>query len=191
MVFNWLKNRRKAKENARSLYFAAATQARNPAFYTDLGVPDSFDGRFEMTSLHIFLIMNALTREGPGHGKRLSQALFDRMFKVTDQAIREMGIGDLGVPRHMKRMMKAFNGRAHAYRAALAQGDDTALIEALRRNVYGTLETPQEGHVSSLAAYVRQAAAGVNAKAALDGQVDFPDITFFNASNITGEKRYG
>ena len=136
------------------MYDTAARQAMIPVFYMEYGVPDTLDGRFEMTSLHIILAMQGMDR-------KLSQALFDRFFVGVDRSLREMGIGDLSVPRHMKRMMTAFNGRRVAYEAAFRGADDAALTDALKRNVYGTVERPDDNHVKSLTAYVRRAAASI------------------------------
>jgi cytochrome b pre-mRNA-processing protein 3 len=185
MVLGWLKARKDAKTKAKALYFAAATQARTPSFYQGMGVPDSFDGRFEMTALHAFFLINALKNNTDKRATRLSQALFDHMFRVTDQAIREMGIGDLSVPRHMKRMMTAFNGRARTYAKAIDEGQD--LKEALRRNVYGTVATPDENNVAALEAYVRHSIAAVNAADVLEGRANF--ITAVQEQG--GEQRYG
>ncbi len=172
MIGQWLKTRRERRDRARALYFAAATQARQPAFYQEMGVPDTMDGRFEMTALHIFLLMNALKQDKDPRGEKMAQALFDRLFKVTDQAIREMGIGDLSVPRHMKRMMTAFNGRAYGYTLALRQGK--GMGDALRRNVYGTVGSVAPHALAQLEFYVADAIAALNKEDILAGQVDFP-----------------
>ena len=49
----------------------------------------------------------------------LGQALFDRFCRDMDDSMREMGVGDLAVPRKMRRIGEAFYGRQAAYRAAL------------------------------------------------------------------------
>lgn len=136
------------KETARQLYKAAVMQARAPIFYREYDVPDTMDGRFEMTAMHVFLIMRAL---GP-ENKKLSQALFDIMFKNMEMACREMGIGDLSVPKHIKRMMKAYNGRAVSYQRAL---EASGLVEAVARNVYGTVQSPDADKAKALAYYMR------------------------------------
>ncbi len=184
MIGQWLRARKERREKARALYFAAATQARNPVFYRDMGVPDTIDGRFEMTALHVFMVMKTLKDQGGRPGKALSQALFDRMFRVTDQAIREMGIGDLSVPRHMKRMMTAFNGRAYSYELALRGGQD--LRDALRRNVFGTVDGADEGAATALETYVRESLATLTFDSLLQDQVRFAPLP-----QEEGERRYG
>ena len=134
------------EEIAEDLYAAALENTRSTIFYTDYGVPDNFDGRFDLLLLHIFLILNRLM--GQKNYKNLSQALFDVTFKDMDQTLREMGVGDVGVPKHMKRMMEAFNGRMHAYQMAVAPETlkghiidgvikEESLENVLRRNLYG------------------------------------------------------
>ncbi len=153
----FFKERRMRKKCAKSLYRGAVAQARQPSFYTHYQVPDSVDGRFEMIALHCYMIMRRLQVAGD---IKLSQALFDAFFVQMDRSLREMGVGDLGVPKHMKRMMQGFNGRLKAYEAALdMQGDDTLLVEALMRNVYGTIDTPMRLALNDLVSYVRESVA--------------------------------
>lgn len=149
MIFGWGKKKRETKARAKKLYASAVEQARLAVFYEQYGVPDSFDGRFEMLCLHMFVILREIKED-----KGLAQALFDEMFVNMDQTIREIGVGDVGVPKHMQRMMKGFNGRMLAYEAGLSEG---SLEEALERNIYGTVEKADPDHVSALAQYVRAA----------------------------------
>ncbi len=135
MLIQWFKDRAARKTAAKALYQVALRQSRDPAFYMDLGVADTMDGRFDLACLHVFLMIERLERFGQ-EGKKLSQALFDVMFRNVDETLREQGVGDLGVPRHMQKMMKAFNGRAHAYHAAIAAQSPAAMELALVRNVY-------------------------------------------------------
>ncbi len=115
---------------AKDLYASALANTRKEIFYRDYGIPDTFDGRFDLLLLHIFIILRRIM--GDDNYDELSQDLFDVMFKDMDQTLREMGIGDVGVPKHMKRMMKAFNGRMHAYQSTLVEG----LEVAIARNLY-------------------------------------------------------
>jgi len=143
------------------IYGAVVAQARRPAFYLRLAVPDTLDGRFDMIALHVFLVMRRFKTEGQ-EGRALSQALTDRFFADLDRSLREMGAGDLGVGRRVKAMAKAFYGRVVAYEAALNAGD-AALREALARNLYGTVAAPDET-VAAMASYVRDAAAALAAQ---------------------------
>ena len=158
MIFAGLRRRSKRSEAARDLYRAVVEQARDPAFYRDFGVPDTLDGRFEMILLHMVLVLGRLRREGEA-GAALGQALFDTMVADMDQSLREMGVGDLSVSRRIKAMGQAFYGRAKAYDTAIA-ADDSALADALRRNLFGTVE-PDDDEIAAIAGYVRGAIAGL------------------------------
>lgn len=145
--------RRARRLEADRVYTRVAQAALNPVLFQDFGVPDTLDGRFDITSLFMILAMRDMD-------KKSSQALFDRFFVGVDRSLREMGIGDLSVPRHMKRMMSAFNGRREAYESALASGNALMLAEAIRRNVYGTVPGISPETVRMLADYVQGQAVG-------------------------------
>jgi cytochrome b pre-mRNA-processing protein 3 len=99
--------RNRHRETALRLYQSIVDQARNPVFFTYFGVPDTFDGRFELVALHGFLVFNRLKAEGD-KAADLAQELFDVMFTDFDRSLREMGVGDLGVGRHIKTMAQGF-----------------------------------------------------------------------------------
>src|SRR5258708_2523626 len=118
--------RNRHRDVALMLYEAVVERAREPWFFTRLGVPDTFDGRFELTALHGFLVLNRLKADRP-RAAELAQELFDAMFADFDRSLREMGLGDLGVGRQVKTMAKAFYGRIGAYEAGLKAGEAAAL----------------------------------------------------------------
>ncbi len=138
---------------AHRIYRALVDQARAPAFYARLGVPDAFPGRFDMIALHAFLVMRRLKDEGE-EAAAVSQALFDVMFADMDQGLREMGVGDLSVPKKIRRLVEGFYGRVAAYEAGLG-GEAGVLESALRRNLYGA-GRPSEAQVRAMADYVRR-----------------------------------
>src|SRR5262245_4075542 len=166
-------------ERAAALYAQAMAQSRSPGFYRDLGVPDSFDGRFEMIALHVYLLVRRLKDDADPAARALARALVEALFADMDRTFRELGAADLGVGRRVRKTAEAFYGRATSYDAALA-GELAALEEALRRNLYGTAEgTPAAGQVAGAAGYLRDAAAGLAAQdtaALLGGEVRFPGI---------------
>lgn len=124
-----------AGDIAATLYGAIVAQARQPALYARFGVPDTLDGRFEMVVLHTALVTGRLM-QGAGAEKAAGQAVFDLYCLDMDRSLREIGIGDLGVPKRMKRMTERYYGRAGAYQTALANGDIAALRAAVERNVF-------------------------------------------------------
>jgi cytochrome b pre-mRNA-processing protein 3 len=135
-------------------------------------VPDSLDGRYELIVLHAFLLFRRLKQDhapGPAQAAsdsaRLAQDLFDVMFLDMDRSLREIGVGDLGVGKRVKRMAGAFYGRVEAYEAGLrgeGTGDDADLAAALRRNLYGTV-APGQPLVAAMAGYLRREAAALAA----------------------------
>jgi cytochrome b pre-mRNA-processing protein 3 len=134
------------------LYRAAVDQARSKIFYTDYGVADSIDGRFDLIILHVILLVRRFRREGEA-GAKVGQALFDSTFADMDRSLREMGVGDLGVGRRVKAMAKAFYGRAEAYDTALDSGDQITLFNGLKKNVFGDTAV-DEAMVEALGRYV-------------------------------------
>lgn len=118
------------KRIAERLYGAVVKRAREPAFYRDLRVADTFDGRFDLIVLHAYLVSDALKRRGL---IELEQRLIKTMFLGFEEALRDQGIGDVGVSHRSKAMTSALFGRLKAYGAA---PDDEALVRALLRNLY-------------------------------------------------------
>ncbi len=172
--------RRAAENNSiASLYGAIVAQARAPAFYQSFGVPDTVTGRLEMILLHVVLVFRRLNG-GAGRGqdcaqdeRALGQALFDWFCQDMDDNLREMGVGDLAVPRTMRRIGEAFYGRQAAYAAALAADGPQALIDVLTRNVF-------EGGPGAvaLAPYVRELVRRLDARDTAElraGDFGFPD----------------
>ena len=115
-----------------AIYGMIVTQAREPLFYRDLGVPDTVNGRFDLLVLHLWLVLRRLRAVEGAAG--LSQALFDRFCNDMDDNLREMGVGDLTVPKRMRAFGEAFYGRTAAYDLALEAGEEP-LAQALCKNI--------------------------------------------------------
>lgn len=118
------------------LYAATVPQARLPALYADLGVPDTPEGRFELFSLHVYLILERLKGQGP-QAAETAQVLFDTYASALDNALRELGVGDLSVGKRMRKLGEAFFGRVKSYEAAFGKLPDPADLQAvIGRTVY-------------------------------------------------------
>lgn len=152
MVLKTIFGRSKPDEAIHDIYSIIVGQARMPQFYTEYGVPDSVDGRFEMVTLHAFLVLRQLKGRNDSSDDT-GQALFDVMFEDMDLSLREMGAGDMGVGKRVKAMVQAFYGRIASYEEGLSS-EAAPLETALKRNVYATVEF-DEAHARNLAAYVR------------------------------------
>ena len=142
------------------LYLEVVKQARNPVFFSAFGVPDTVQGRFEMIALHAFLVLYRLKCHHE-MSARLAQELFDVMFDDMDRNLREMGTGDLGVGKRVRRLARQFYGRIAAYEAGL-EGDGASLGRALERNIFGA-GAHAAGPVRAMADYVRREAEALGA----------------------------
>lgn len=121
------------EQEAADVYAVLLARALEPVFFKDLEVPDTFEGRFDLLLLHVFAVMHVALGDARGEG--FNQALFDVMFMDMDQSLREAGKGDMGVPKQMRYMMKAFNGRMNRYEEAVR--NKKMFKEAVQLNVYG------------------------------------------------------
>jgi cytochrome b pre-mRNA-processing protein 3 len=146
--------RRSLRNAARLAYERVVEQARAPVFFVAFGVPDTLDGRFELVCLHAFFYLHRLKSLRP-EASRLAQAFFDTMFADLDNALRELGTGDLRVGREVKRMAQGFYGRIRAYEEGIA-ADDSVLCAALGRNLFGTVAA-SPAQRDAMARYVRRA----------------------------------
>ena len=140
-----------------SIYGMIVARAREPRFYQQYGVPDTVDGRFDLLLLHLWMVLRRL---GPqGLDSPMSQALLDCFCSDMDANLREMGIGDLTVPKRMQKFGEAFYGRSTAYDAALEKGRD-ALAQAICKNVLNGTASAQ---AARLAAYTEAVLADLAA----------------------------
>lgn len=134
-MFARFRRARPEEDISTALYGAIVTQARTPALYTDLEVPDTVEGRFEMVIAHMAMVLRRVW-QGDDAAKAIGQATFDVFCKEMDDALRALGVKDTSVGKRMRNVTEAYYGRATAYDTALAAGDDETLAETLRRTVY-------------------------------------------------------
>jgi cytochrome b pre-mRNA-processing protein 3 len=113
------------------LYHAVVAEGRAPHWYVEGQVPDSVDGRFDMIAAILSMVLLRLEAEPAGTAS--SVRLTERFVDDMDGQLRQIGIGDITVGKHMGRMMSMLGGRLGAYRDGLAAGD---LAPALARNLY-------------------------------------------------------
>ena len=150
-------------------------KAREPLFYKDLGVPDTVDGRFDLILLHMWMVLRRLRQGAPDR----AQALFDRFCIDMDDNLREMGVGDLTVPKRMQAFGEAFYGRAAAYDLALSEGCENQqgpLAQSICRNI---LNGEGLAHAHRLALYVQATLArldGLDDAALLGASWTFPPL---------------
>lgn len=124
---------RRDRADLAPLYAAIVARARDPFWYRDGAVADTPDGRFDMIAAILSLVLLRLEAEGATRGSE-SALLAEQFIADMDGQLREIGVGDVVVGKHVGRMMGALGGRLEAYRAGLASGGD--LDAALDRNLY-------------------------------------------------------
>ena len=168
---------RPAVQAGRELFKALAAQARQPAFYAELGVPDTVEGRFELYVLHLVLVLHRLKGRG-GEAAETSQATFDAFLRNLDEGLRDMGVGDLSVGKKMRRLGEAVYGRIRSYDKALSEPGGLAPLEALvSRTVYR--DQPPAGATARVARYIEGCVAAMAAQpmeAVLGARLDWPPI---------------
>jgi cytochrome b pre-mRNA-processing protein 3 len=143
-MLNAMRRSKERRLTAERIYAALVTRAREPVFFERFGIPDTLDGRFDLLTLHAWLVLARVKEDA-----QLSQALVDTIFVGFEEALRERGAGDMGMGRRVKKFADAFYGRLKAYGEAK---DGSEMSAALERNLYRG--GPCGGE---LAAYVMQA----------------------------------
>jgi len=149
MILN-LFRKNSATDAVYAVYTAIVAQSRQPVFYADWGIPDTVTGRFDMISLHLSLLFRRLRVEKQA-GHEFSQAVFDLFFKDMDNSLREMGAGDMAVPKKVRKMSEIFYGLMTTLNEAMDRDDRPGVEAVLRRDVYGEADPAQVG---ALAAYL-------------------------------------
>ncbi|MBW3559327.1 MAG: ubiquinol-cytochrome C reductase [Proteobacteria bacterium] len=165
---------RASEAAGKALYAAAVEQARRPVFYTGLGVADSANGRFELYSLHVILLLRRLKAGGPAAGET-AQALFDVYISELDQALREQGVGDLSMAKTMRKLGEAFYGRVRSYDEAFDALPD---VQPLRLLLLRTLGE-EGGDADGLTRYASLALDRLAAEgdaALLQGEAVWPEV---------------
>jgi cytochrome b pre-mRNA-processing protein 3 len=168
---------RPALTAGRTLFAAAARQARQPAFYQGLAVADSVEGRFELYSLHVALLVLRLKGQGP-RASETAQHLFDAYVKSLDDALREMGVSDVTVGKKMRKLGAAFYGRMRSYEQAVeALPEALPLEELLVRTVFEGRSASLSGPLAAYVARAAEALEGQPLAELLEGRVDWPEVS--------------
>ncbi|MDQ4088337.1 MAG: ubiquinol-cytochrome C chaperone [Pseudomonadota bacterium] len=160
-------NRREALE---PLYRAIVAAGRDPGWYREGKVPDTLDGRFDMLAALMALVLLRLEKEGDGL-REASVLLTETFIDDMDATLRQIGIGDYVVGKHVGRMMSALGGRLTAFRAAREGG--RRFDDAVRRNIFHDAP-PSDEAVCWVAARLEQLSRGLDAhpaEALLEGRL--------------------
>ena len=165
-----------AKRAGQQLYAAVVAQARMPALYETMRAPDTPDGRFEVYTLHVLLVLARLRNLGEP-GAAVAQAYFDAYLSGLDNGLRELAVGDLSVSKTMRRLGEAFYGRGKALDAAFAVLPDRAELDALLvRTVFGKREDADPKPLGDYLLQIRAALAEAPADPLLAGDIAWPAL---------------
>ena len=186
-MLHWLKRKSETRRIGHEIYERIVAQARWPSFFRDMGVPDTMEGRLEMIMLHLVLMLERLKTEGTP-GQRLGQRLMEHLMADYDDALRQIGIGDMGVPRRIQKVAAALTERHRDYCLALGEASSGKLETAIETHIYGSgpaaVPSGSAPGAGQLAAYVRAAAKHL---AAVPADHLFEGRGLFQASDQTAD----
>ena len=173
-MLTWITRRAERKANAHNLYGSIVALSRAPAIYANLQVPDTIGGRFEILVIHLFACLERLN----GEAAPLAQDVVDIFFADMDTTSRELGVGDMAVPKKMRKIAAVFDERMTAYKAAVEDSGKKALSDELRHNIFGG-EEARASSALDLGRYLRQLRKNLT-KMSLEelvaGRIGAPDI---------------
>ena len=132
-LFDRLLGRKTNETELRALWHRVVEVAREPSWYATGGIADTVPGRFDAITLVLSLVLLRMEASEPSRG--LTARLTELFVSDMDGQLRQSGVGDVVMGKHMGKLMSAFGGRLDAFRSGLAQADDTALSAAIVRNV--------------------------------------------------------
>jgi cytochrome b pre-mRNA-processing protein 3 len=165
-MLNALRKSAERRKLVERLCAGIIARARAGEFFAIFHVPDTIDGRFDLVTLHAWLVLGRLQEAG---ARDLAQGITDSLFIGFDEALRDLGVGDMGLGPRMKKMANAFYGRVQAYGAA---ANEAELADAILRNVYRG-DTARAGDAKIFAAYVNHARAQLAQCDLPNGALDF------------------
>lgn len=161
-LFDRLLGRKADESDTTPLWHRVVAIAREPQWYAKGGVADTVPGRFDCISMVLALVLIRMEREP--ELRPLTGRLTEHFVDDMDGQLRQNGIGDLVVGKHVGKLISALGGRIDAYRTGLADPDQAALIEAVSRNI--TLNEGTGG--AAVAAELRVLASAIDQTSATD-----------------------
>lgn len=196
-LYDWIERvwpkRNPWKMRAHGLYARCVAQSRLPIFYTDFAVPDEKGARFELLNLHVLAVYQALAKDS----EEFAQTLFDTYILMLDNMMREDGVGDLTVPKKMKKLLAVIYARLDRLRGFWANPEPDAMCEFLQRTLYAAtaydparLEDDPEFALEkdlrvpkAMADYV-QSLSLLPTASVMDGEPAWPDILSYLPNDV-------
>lgn len=158
-MFNWFTARSRRRRNAQNFYGSIVALSRAPALYCDFNVPDTVEGRFEILVLHMFVALERLGHEN-GNEEKINQVLVNIFFADMDTTSRELGVGDLKVPKKMRVLAAVFEERIAAYTKAFLENDLQLLRNEFEQNIF-IGNTAARNAAKELVGYVQTLRSGL------------------------------
>ncbi|MGH1350767.1 MAG: ubiquinol-cytochrome C chaperone family protein [Methyloligellaceae bacterium] len=160
IYYNIIGGTKKEKE-AGKVYETIVAHARSTEFYKSYAIPDSWEGRFEIITLHMFLFLQRLKAEDDSEAE-IGKLVLEAFFSDLDGSLRERGVGDTVVPKKMQKLAKSFYQRVYTYSESLENKDQAHLASEIQQHVYDYLlenedENKRYACASALSAYLHKA----------------------------------
>jgi cytochrome b pre-mRNA-processing protein 3 len=175
-MLSWMKDRRKTSQVASKLYGSIVAKARDPAFYVDGGAADTLDGRYGVLCLVLWRVIERLGQGVEPAPPDLSRALVETFVTDMDDNMRELGVGDLSVPRKVKKAAAGLYDRMRAYQPLWAAGNDSALAELLVADLAASGGQERTAAIVSALRAVAEHLATLPDVAVSAGNISFPAI---------------
>lgn len=138
-MFEFFKNKKPLKIAIEKLFTLLNENARNPKYFGENGILDDPDGRFEAVCLFCTSIFCGLANRGTDY-RDLSQGLFDKVFMAFDQALRDLGVGDMAVAKRVRKLSESFYGRQKTYMDLVYATDPAGLAKMIGRNIFNRID---------------------------------------------------
>lgn len=144
---------RRKDAHATEIYGAIVAQARLPVFYQSFGVADTLEGRFVVLSLHLFAVLHRL-KAGGAQARPMAQELSDQFTADMETVLREIGVGDLKIPKKVRRLAASGAALLRDYEEAIAKGNDA--LAATIAHALPLDKAPAEAAAARLTPYLRE-----------------------------------
>ena len=169
LISRLIGSRSEPQVDAHPLWQRIVEIAREPDWYARGGIADTVAGRFDAVTLVLSLVMLKMEKD-PVLRERIAR-LAERFVADMDGQLRESGVGDLSVGKHMGKLMSVLGGRIGAYRDALKSRDLAVLGEALERNVT-FVEGAKSEHVAAETLALADKLAAIDSASLLAGRIE-------------------
>ena len=161
--------RSKRRERAASVYSALIKHARDPWLFTEGGLEDDLEGRFNALTLVSGTLLSVLGQRGP-EGRSLADLVYRQAFDGLDAGLRETGVGDASIARKVRKFGEVYFGVGQAIHQALMSSDPNESLD----KVISTNGFVAEDRIDRLSAHLLSLAESFEQSADRDWLSDLP-----------------